>query len=265
MKHRIIILPFIVACFTAIPAQARYLQMMQQYGYVQNRPPVISPTVTIQHIGVRPVTVSVPPRQTVQSTVHTAVLSSGLQAVAQFQSKPQFVPQDQYHDGMNLFQYVKSNPVLFLDPKGTRIYLITGNDSSSPVNNALHQNVCVDKWKKAVVSGHIVWTTDEKECFSFAMTGLGLTRPKKTWLGFKSTVLGGCLKGEIYKSTNTAGKTEHWKLTTVAQDLRWLLYMNGRVGTKDVYSLFRHNCRTYAQLEFEAAPGHLDIDAITGL
>ncbi len=116
MKHRTIILAFVIACFTAVPAQARYLQMQQQYGYVQNRPPAISPTATIQHVGVRPVTATVAPRQTIQPTVHAAALSSSLHPVAQFKSQP--LQLKQYQDGMNLYQYCKSVPVNYVDPSG---------------------------------------------------------------------------------------------------------------------------------------------------
>lgn len=116
MKHRTIILAFVIACFTAIPAQARYLQMQQQYGYVQNRPPAISPTATIQHVGVRPVNATVAPRQTIQPTLHAAALSSSLHPVAQFKSQP--LQLKQYQDGMNLYQYCKSDPVNYVDPWG---------------------------------------------------------------------------------------------------------------------------------------------------
>ena len=116
MKHRILVLAFMVTCFTAICAQARYLQMQQQYGYIQNRPPAISPSATIQHVSVRPIVTTVVSRQTVQPTVQIATSSQSLKPVARFKSQP---PQlKQYHDGMNLYQYCKSDPVNYVDPWG---------------------------------------------------------------------------------------------------------------------------------------------------
>jgi hypothetical protein len=112
MKYRTTILSVIITCITAVSAQAQYLRMMQQYGYIQSRPPVISPAVTVQHVGVRPINATVTPRQTVQPIVPSPSLSP----VAQFKSQP---PQlKQYQDGMNLYQYCKSDPVNYVDPWG---------------------------------------------------------------------------------------------------------------------------------------------------
>ena len=38
------------------------------------------------------------------------------------------------------------------------------------------------------------------------------------------------------------------------QDKAWLEKMESKVGTKDVYSVGRHNCRAFSQAEFEKAP-----------
>jgi YD repeat-containing protein len=198
--------------------------------------------------------------QTVVISVHDA--QSHLQVDRLTVQEQLNIPEDQYLDGMNLYQYVKSNPINYVDSFGTNIYLITGNDSSwNPFTNSVHQKVCVDLWK----ADGTTWITDGKKCFSFKMTGPGLTPPKKTWLGFKSVVLGGCLKGIIYQDDYTGGDIVRWKLTTPRQDIGWFIYMlNNRDGTKDAYSVLRHNCRLYSQLEFDAAPGIQDVDGITG-
>jgi len=55
-------------------------------------------------------------------------------------------PGGQYNNGMGLCQYATSNPVRFIDPRGTDIYLKTGNNTGNALNDAIHQNVCVDTW-----------------------------------------------------------------------------------------------------------------------
>lgn len=73
MKFRHFVLLSIIAALLTNSAHARYLQQMQQYGYVNSRPP----TITAQP-----------------------------------------VPQRQYADGMNLYQYVRSRPTVAIDPLG---------------------------------------------------------------------------------------------------------------------------------------------------
>ncbi len=166
---------------------------------------------------------------------------------------------EQYLDGLNRYQYVKSDPVLLVDPQGTNIYLIEGNNkkgSCGSSNNALHQKVCVDLWRTKIIQGRKVLINEGMECYSFALTHVGFTAPKKRWLGFRSVVLCGCLRGRIYIDNYTGGSIKRIKYTKWKQDMNWRLRMTSkRVGKPDVYSVIRHNCRTYSQLEFDAAPG----------
>jgi len=173
-----------------------------------------------------------------------------------FLKNERFAPRNQYHDGMNLYEYVQSNPINRVDPYGLNIYLITGNNSWNPVNNALHQKVCADYWNTYRQSdGTMKYVPEGKVCFSFAATRVGITPPKKTWLGWKSLVLGGCLRGQIYMDSYTGGTITMMKKTTPQQDINWLNYMlTERVGLEDVYSVARHNCRKYSQMEFADAP-----------
>lgn len=93
-------------------------------------------------------------------------------------------------------------------------------------------------------------------CFSFAMNGVMFRfGGRKTWLGWKSYTLGGLLlRGKIYEAVDT-GIVVTTKTTTSRQDQLWLNWMRKwRVDTEDVYSVARHNCRTYAQWEFRDAP-----------
>jgi hypothetical protein len=160
-----------------------------------------------------------------------------------------FDPTGQHPDGPNLYQYVRSNPARWRDPKGTDIYLKTGDNSGNPVVDAVHQNVCVDTCDG---NGH-----KTLKCFSFGKTGWAWYWFKGTWLGWNSTTLAGYLmEGEIYPADDT-GTVVQTKNTTAAQDKAWLDWMRAkRVGTKDVYSVARHNCRVYSQWEFADAPGN---------
>jgi hypothetical protein len=162
----------------------------------------------------------------------------------------QIVLYRQYQDGMNLYQYVRSNPGRFNDPKGMDIYLKTGNNTSNPINNALHQNVCVDTWDRECCE------KTGLACFSYGYDGhWRWWWFKSTWLGWSSITLAGYLmEGEIYEADDT-GEIAESKKTTCVEDKKWLNYMRGtRVGTIDVYSAARHNCRKYAQWEYADAP-----------
>jgi len=156
----------------------------------------------------------------------------------------------QYRDGMNLYCYVRENPMRYMDPQGTDIYLKTGNNTSNPINNAIHQNVCVDTWDSKCCGKTGI------ACFSFGYNGNWKWRWfSRTWLGWSSITLAGYLmEGEIYETDDT-GTVVKTKKTTCTQDTRWLNYMRfTRVRTTDVYSAARHNCRKYAQWEYRDAP-----------
>lgn len=59
--------------------------------------------------------------------------------------------------------------------------------------------------------------------------------------------------GMIYESA-VVGKVTDRKSTSPEEDKRWLKKMERRVGTRAVYSVGRHNCRMFSQIEFEKAP-----------
>ena len=127
-----------------------------------------------------------------------------------------FDPTGQHPDGPNLYQYVRSNPVRWQDPKGTNIYLKTGNNSGNALNDAIHQNVCVD-------------TCDDGQkgiaCFSFGYNEswqwVGI---RGTWLGWglawwETAGSGRFMQGEIYEAED-AGTVNQTKETTADQDRR---------------------------------------------
>lgn len=152
--------------------------------------------------------------------------------------------------GLNIYSFCLNNPLQFIDPRGNDIYLYTGNNSGNPINDAIHQTVAVDTWsddcppKKTGVRG-----------FSFGYDGeWGWNWPNGKWLGHSSITLPGYwMVGEIYEAP-VVGKIVNTKKTTPEQDKAWLQTMEGRVGTKVVYSVGRHNCRAFSQAEFDKAP-----------
>ena len=152
--------------------------------------------------------------------------------------------------GFNLYGFCRNSPVIHIDPLGEDIYLYTGNNSGNPLNDAIHQTVAVDTWsddcppKKTGVRG-----------FSFGYNGKwGWNWPNGKWLGHSSITLPGYwMLGEIYEAP-VVGKITSTKKTTPEQDKAWLRNMESREGTKDVYSVGRHNCRAFSQTEFTKAP-----------
>ena len=152
--------------------------------------------------------------------------------------------------GENLYCFVRNNAIQNIDPHGEDIYLYTGNNSGNPINDSLHQTVAVDTWsddcppRKTGVRG-----------FSFGYIGeWGWNWPDGKWLGSPGVSLPGYwMVGEIYEAP-VVGKIVGQKKTTPEQDRAWLKMMEGKVGTRDVYSVGRHNCRAFSQDEFNKAP-----------
>jgi len=185
-------------------------------------------------------------------TQNQAYIGSGLK------KQSAFAVLDQFQDGLNLYQYVGSNPTTLLDPNGTDIYL-------EEASNKLHRDVCVDLWKCSEELGVKPIRIGEL-CFSFRFKKLGWEAPSLTWLDWSSLNGGGPLRGEIYLSgfaeneactpysghVRTVIKTKN---TTVQQDVTWANKMlTERLEKIDTYSVLRHNCRKYSQMEFDDAP-----------
>ena len=160
-----------------------------------------------------------------------------------------FDPTGQHPDGPNLYQYVRSNPVRWQDPKGTDIYLKRGNNTGNPVNDAIHESVCVDTNNNK---------GEDLVCFSFGMYGLGWA-PAGKWLGWwlpPKPQFGFVMMGKIYEAPNV-GTIVKQKKTTCEQDQKWLVWMvDKRLDTKDAYSPLVHNCVTYSRKEYDDAPGN---------
>ena len=151
--------------------------------------------------------------------------------------------------GENLYAFCRNDSISQIDELGKNIYLVEGNDTGYELNDRYHQSICVDDEKS-------LDRFNGKTCFSFGLVGVGCYFPKRTWLGWYETTLGGLLmKGEVYETT-FIGRVLKTKATTKAQDAHWLAWMrSARKGLTDVYSVARHNCRRYSQNEFHDAPG----------
>ena len=136
-------------------------------------------------------------------------------------------------------------------PGTADITLETGNTGAGFINDAVHQQICVD------ISGG-----ENKRCFSFGkiggIPGVQLPQFSTTWLGWSSLVTGAILRGEIYEPAPVTTSTVASRHTpSAAQGANWLRYMDGtRLGLQDGYSVGRHNCRTFSQWEFRDAPMH---------
>ncbi len=96
----------------------------------------------------------------------------------------------------NLFNAMMNRPLNVVDLRGNDIYLMTGNDSDNPLNNMLHQAVCVD-----------VWGEDCKQigvlCFSFAQVGWRWNSGSCKWLGYENswTLMVFFMFGEVYRDS----------------------------------------------------------------
>jgi len=127
-----------------------------------------------------------------------------------------------------------------------QITLETGNTGAGPLNNLVHQQVCVDRPSRS------------KRCYSFAATGVQAPQFSSTWLGWSSWVTGAILQGEVYDPAPVSGASivsTHTPTATQADN--WVNYMDGsRLGLQDGYSVARHNCRLFSQWEFRDAPSH---------
>lgn len=155
--------------------------------------------------------------------------------------------------GVNLYEFCGNATPYRFDKLGKNIYVYTGNNSGRWLNDHLHQAVVVDKWSSMGGRAKIIG----KVGFSFGYNGhWGFFAPKLSWLGFSSLTLPGYwMVGEIYEIDNPPGAVVAEKKTGCSQDRAWLRKMMSKIGTTDVYSVGRHNCRNFSQLEFEAAPG----------
>jgi RHS repeat-associated protein len=163
----------------------------------------------------------------------------------------------QFTIGANLFHYAFGNPNTKIDFRGEDIYLVQGNDSWNPLNNLIHQSICVSQTDfcngKYVLTGRI-------DCFSFGwltgFQGLGWSSPSRVWLGRPTTYnLGGPLRGVVYTHDWSVGvqAINNIIFTTPDEDADFTAVLVQMLNMEDTYSLAYHNCRRFSQMMFEEA------------
>jgi len=177
----------------------------------------------------------------------------------------------------SLYCYCGNNPVIYVDPTGLYIYLSKGQntnrdafDSTGKVVNLIHQDVAVDKWKKDAKG---CWAKDGIASFSFGVND----RRKKDFPAQKSRLgwsdasalhvvgihfeglrpvlelglpAGKHMEGEIYPSDFNPKMIVSTLKTTPEEDQVWLKYMEGRLKTRDRYTVLWNNCVNYTNHEY---------------
>ncbi len=156
--------------------------------------------------------------------------------------------------GENLYEFCGNSPPWRIDSLGKNIYLYQGNNSGNWLNDLLHQSVAVDVWKerngKFVIQG--------STSFTFAFDGnlmpldIELGIPQLPKLPVKVYLLEG-----VIEERTPVGHIIKTKKTDCKQDRAWLKKMRSRVGNTGKYLIFVENCRTFSQMEFDAAPGEI--------
>jgi RHS repeat-associated protein len=138
-------------------------------------------------------------------------------------------------DQGNLYIFVKNQPSGLVDPDGRDIYVIKGNNTWNPINNALHRKLCVDTWSDCKPCGDCEnkgSVKSGKVCFSYGAI---------PWFP---------LVGIVYNDTYTGGTIVRQQKTRCIDDLFIAGYLWGKVGDKGVYSPY-DNCITWSESGFD--------------
>ena len=148
--------------------------------------------------------------------------------------------------GHNVYGYVLQNPLRFRDPIGTDVYLETGNDLLNPLNNAIHQNFCVDVWDENCDSVE----PSGKTCFSFGFS----LRACCGVVEERAPVPASHISGELRR-----------KRTSCEQDQDTLRSIRQHVGHRGTYNPLTRNCRHFAQSWFDRVAGREQIYTVVGI
>ena len=135
--------------------------------------------------------------------------------------------------GANLYLYGLANPLIYADSQGTNVYIRSGNNTWNPVNNALHQKICVDHWSCCDPSRPVKNVKDGERCFSFGLSGLGYNLDSE-WFGRTSRFGLNCgsVQGTVYEDPSVGGKDLKTLETSCREDSEFLVKLYGLLGTK---------------------------------
>ena len=150
--------------------------------------------------------------------------------------------------GVNLYAFCENDPISNYDKLGLDVTLTTGNKYAEwwkIINRYFHQEICVDTWEWNRKS--CCWRKTGRRCYSFAEEGFGFGAPGDDWLGMESIKGPGILRGKVYPTGDQGLKDTETLVTTPCQDKAFWNYLRSMKGREDIYSLFRHNCRTFSR------------------
>ena len=161
---------------------------------------------------------------------------------------------------VDLYRYVADDPVMADDPSGLAIYVIQGANTPvfpftrirNPANQAVHQDIAVDTWKKDC---HKPINTG-RSYYTFVMTGVGFWAGTN-WLGLGTSWFCSWATGTVIDDTNDrkigSGTVISLLQTTPDEDMEFKRRLDDMVGMQAGYSVVRHNCRMFAQWMFQIA------------
>jgi hypothetical protein len=132
----------------------------------------------------------------------------------------------------SVYEYGEANSLRNIDPTGEDIYVEGGNDTYNPINNYIHQNVCVDVWLTCDPP-----TLFGKVCFSFGLD------------------LSDCCGKPYMTDPIPWADIVRRKSTTCKEDGEFFEKIKIHLGHSGPYNLFTRNCRHFSNSWFEAAPG----------
>lgn len=87
------------------------------------------------------------------------------------------------------------------------------------------------------------------------MDSVGFSVPGDDWLEMNSIKGPGVLRGKVYTTGDQGLEDTEPLETTPCQDKAFWDYLRSMKGKEDVYSLFRHNCRTFSRAMLSMAEG----------
>jgi len=173
-----------------------------------------------------------------------------------------YVPPKQYKDGLNIYEYCKSNPIQYNDVYGTDIYVMAGPFNwRNAIISLMHEKICVDVWKyDTLPDGTRVPYKEDVLCVSFGIIkeygkGLQRYRSKNHWIKWDIKVPEDCYRvGVVY--VDSGGTTDYRrKSASIEEEMKFEKELRSLIGKEDIYSPLYYNCIYFTELLFNEAPG----------